>query len=181
VQCHVCIIFTSGVGIFANDNPASNNSVLLADRNNQIGTVYCSSGSRSGSIGQWLAPNGATIAGRGTSLSVVRGGGNYPAYVGLQLRANQSLSPSDEGVYTCRIPDENGVQKTLHVGIYRYGYYGALLMHSNLVRFEYGCACSCPDNWRCQHNYSPVHTHLHNNGGSWSHQLGALWFSKNIH
>ena len=55
---------------------------------------------------------------------MVRGGGNYPSYVGLQLRAGWSLSTSNEGVYTCLIPDENGIQQTLHIGIYHYGYYG---------------------------------------------------------
>lgn len=114
----------SGIGLFANDNPVSNNSVLLADRNNQIGTIYCSSGSRASGIGQWLAPNGAVIAQNGGPLSVVNGGGNFPAYVGLQLRLNQSLSQSNEGVYTCNIPDEDGVQRTLYVGIYRYGFRG---------------------------------------------------------
>ncbi len=116
--------FHIGVGIFANNNPVSNNSVLLADRNNQIGTVYCSSGSQQNTIGQWLAPNGAVIPQSGGSLSVVRGGGNFPAYIGLQLQANQSLSVLDEGTYTCIISDENGLQRALHVGLYRYGYYG---------------------------------------------------------
>lgn len=110
--------------MFANDNPAINNSVLLADRDGQTGTIYCSSGSRTNGIGQWSAPNGVVIAQNSGSLSVVRGGGNFPAYVGLQLRVNQSLSQSDEGVYTCTIPDENGIQRTLHVGLYRYGFYG---------------------------------------------------------
>ncbi len=115
----------------ANDNPASTNSVLAADRNNQIGTIYCSSGSRSRGIGQWLAPNGAAITQSGSMLSVVYGGGgSLPAYVGLQLRANQSLSSLDEGLYTCTIPDENGIQRTLHAGIYRYGYNGMTLLQS---------------------------------------------------
>lgn len=115
----------AGVGVFANDNMASNNSILLADRNNQIGTVYCSSGNRSNGIGQWFAPNGAALPQSGSTLSVVRGGGSYPSYVGLQLRANQSLTVSDEGIYTCVIPDENGIQKTVHVGLYRFGYNGS--------------------------------------------------------
>ena len=102
----------------------SNNSVLLADRNNQIGTIYCSSGSQATGIGHWFAPNGDAVTQSGSSFSVVRGGGSFPAYVGLQLRANQPLSISDEGIYTCIIPDENGVQRTLHVGIYRYGFFG---------------------------------------------------------
>lgn len=117
------VSFIVGVGLFANDNPAPNNSVLLADQNNQIQTIYCSSGSRRSGIGQWLAPNGAAIAQSGSSLSVVHGGGNLPAYVGLQLRTNQSLSALDEGTYTCIIPDESGVQRTLRVGIYRNGFY----------------------------------------------------------
>ena len=119
----------AGVGIFANDNPASNNSVLLADRNNQIGTIYCSSGSRRNNAGQWFAPNRVAVSTQSSSsLSVVHGGGgSFPAYIGLQLRAGRSLSASDEGVYTCTIPDENGIQKILHIGIYRYGYYGMLV------------------------------------------------------
>ena len=125
LNCSAHIQFLDiGVGIFANDNPASNNSVLLADRNNQIGTISCSSGSRSSGIGQWLAPNGAVVPQSGSLLSIVHGGGSYPAYVGLQLRANQSLSASEEGIYTCVIPDVTGIQRTLHVGIYRYGYNG---------------------------------------------------------
>ena len=102
----------------------SNNSVLLTDRNDQTGTIYCSSGSRAANIGQWLAPNGAPITQGSGALTVVRGGGSYPAYAGLQLRANQSLLQSHEGVYTCVIPDEDGVQQTLHIGIHRYGFYG---------------------------------------------------------
>lgn len=110
--------------MFANDNPASNVSTVLADRNSQIGTIYCSSGSRTSSIGQWFAPNGAEITQSGSgSFTVVRGGGNFPSYVGLQLKTGRSFSVLDEGVYTCVIPDETGIQQTLHIGLYRYGYY----------------------------------------------------------
>ena len=35
-----------------------------------------------------------------------------------------SFSLSDEGIYTCIIADENGTQRTLYVGIYRYGFNG---------------------------------------------------------
>ena len=118
------VLFYVGAGIFANDNPVSNNSVVLADRNNEIGTIYCSSGSRSSGIGQWYAPNGVAITESSTLFSVVRGGGDFPAFVGLQLRANQSLTQFFEGVYTCIIPDENGISRSLHIGIFRYGFRG---------------------------------------------------------
>ena len=118
-------MFLLGVGIFANDNPASNVSTVIADTNNQIGTLYCSSGSQTNGIGQWFAPNGVEITqNSGGSFTMVRGGGNFPSYVGLELKAGRSLSMFDEGVYTCVIPDESGIQQTLHVGLYRHGYYG---------------------------------------------------------
>ena len=111
--------------MFANDNPASNVSTVLADRNNQIGTIYCSSGYQANNIGRWFAPSGAEIArNSGGSFTVVQGGGNFPSYIGLQLNEGQSFSALDEGVYTCIIPDENNVQQTLHVGLYRNGYNG---------------------------------------------------------
>ena len=121
------LLITLGAGIFANNNPVSNNSVLLADSDNQIGTIYCASGSHSSGIGQWIGPNGATVMRSGSFLTVVRGGGHFPSYVGLQLRTNQSLSMFDEGIYTCIIPDENGDQQALHVGIYRHGFYSMLV------------------------------------------------------
>lgn len=121
--------FSLGVGIFANNNPVSNNSVVMADSNNQIGTIYCSSGSMSSNIGQWIAPNGQVVTQTDSLLTVVHGGGNFPGYVGLQLRPNRSLSVFDEGIYTCTIPDENGVQKILLIGLYRYGYHGMYITH----------------------------------------------------
>ena len=115
----------AGVGFFANDNPAPNNSAVLADTNNEIGTLYCSSGSRTMGIGRWFLQNGTEITTNdGGSFTVVHGGGNFPAYAGLQLRTGKSFIADDEGVYTCTIPDDAGVQQTLYVGIYRYGYYG---------------------------------------------------------
>ena len=111
--------------MFANDNPVSNNSAVLADSNNQIGTIYCSSGSHTSGIGKWLAPNGMEITeSSNSSLTVVRGGGNIPSYVGLQLQIDHTLLSIDEGVYTCIISDEKGVLQTLFVGIYRHGFLG---------------------------------------------------------
>lgn len=121
----MCFVLYIGVGLFANDNPASNISAVLADGNNQIGTIYCSSGSQANGIGQWFAPNGAEITqSSGGSLTVARGGGSFPSYVGLQLKTGRSFSMLDEGVYTCVIPDKNGVQQTLYVGLYNQGYFG---------------------------------------------------------
>ena len=80
-------------------------------------------------IGQWFSPSGSEITQSSSgTFTVVRGGGNIPSYIGLRLRAGRSFSTSEEGIYTCLIPDENGVQQTLHVGMYHHGYIGEHLM-----------------------------------------------------
>ena len=109
-----------GVGMFVNDNLAPNNSAVLADGSNNIGTIYCVSGSRISGIGQWFAPNGAEISETSnSSMTVVRSNGNIPAYAGLQLKPGRSVTANDEGVYTCAIPDERGLRQILFVGLYR--------------------------------------------------------------
>ena len=123
------LFFTScaGVGIFANDNPVFNNSATLADSSNQIGTIYCTSGSNDSSNGQWFSPDGTEItASSAVSLSVVHGGGTFPSYAGLQLNSGYSITTSEEGVYTCVILDENGIEQTVYVGLYRYGFQSML-------------------------------------------------------
>ena len=123
--------------MFMDEHPVSNNSVVVADSNNQIGTLYCSSGSRISNIGHWLAPNQIEITEFSTGpLTVVRGGGNFPSYVALQLRAGSSLAEVDQGVYTCIIQDENGVQQTLFVGVYNSGFYGKC-QYRNKVCFTF--------------------------------------------
>lgn len=64
-------------------------------------------------MGQIVAPNGSYIT---SSSCVTIGGVEDPGYISLRLQ-----SSGDQGVYSCAIPDENGVQQFLHVGIY----YGA--------------------------------------------------------
>ena len=44
----------------------------------------------------------------------------------LRVRANGVLSPGDQGVYSCAIPDDNGAMFTINVGLYHSGYQGEL-------------------------------------------------------
>ena len=121
--CHN-FLFT-GVGIFVNNNPATNNSAILADTNNQTGVIYCNSGSKRDGIGQWFSPSGSEITSSGGgTFTIVRGGGNIPSYVELKLRPGRSFSTSDVGIYACHIPDENGIQQVLLIGIYHSNYIG---------------------------------------------------------
>ncbi len=111
--------------MYEGERPVPNNTALVADVNNQIGTIFCSSGSRVTNIGHWLAPNQTEITESSSgSFTAIRGGGNFPSYIALQLKSGSSIAEEDQGVYTCIIQDEDGVQQILYVGIYRYSYYG---------------------------------------------------------
>ena len=138
---HIFLLYyCTGVGLFANDNPVGNNSAIIANSNNDIGTLYCSSGARSSSIGQWFAPDGSEISTSGTgSFIAVHGVGNLPSYVSLQLIAGRNLAASDEGVYTCIIPDENSVQQILYYGLYQNGFRGEFIaaLHAMIIKFLY--------------------------------------------
>ena len=93
------------------------------DKNNDgiTDALWCQSGNDGSNIGLWYYPNGTQI----------------PLFIG---NFDQSNSPSPifskrftgqialtrkyglsgiEGLYTCIIPDENGVNQTLVVGVYR--------------------------------------------------------------
>ena len=118
----------AGIGIYANSKSAPNNSVVLGDSNNQIGTIYCSSGSSEANIGLWTGPDSSEITERsGGAFSVIRGGGGgsivHP-YIGLQLRPGYNLTELSEGIYTCTIPDERGVSQSLNIGIYSHNFEG---------------------------------------------------------
>ena len=118
----------AGIGIYANNKSVPNNSIVLGDRNNQIGTVYCCSGSFEANIGLWTGPDGSEITERsGGAFSVIQGGGGgsivYP-YIGLQLRPGYNLTELSEGIYTCTIPDERGVSQSLNIGIYSHNFEG---------------------------------------------------------
>ena len=93
--------------------------------NNELGTLYCSSGSRIPNIGHWFTPDRSDITeSSDTPFTVVRAGGNFPSYVALQLKESNTINERHQGVYTCVIKDESGIQQTLYVGLYHHGFYG---------------------------------------------------------
>ena len=108
----------------ATSNPIQNNTALLADSSNDIGTLFCVSGGLSSNTAKWLAPDGTDMMDNNGSFAIVRGEGSTQSYIALQLNTGYSLTDADEGVYTCIIPDENGIEQTLYVGLYRFGFYG---------------------------------------------------------
>ena len=119
--------FDLGVGLFSNDaDPLQNNSIVQGTTD-FIGSIHCMSSSRDIAIGQWYYPNGLKLdsqSNNGTFIVVYGGGADSSSYVTLQQVNGTVLSPSEEGVYTCEMPDHNGAIQTLHVGIYGSNFFG---------------------------------------------------------
>lgn len=131
----LCVFDSLGVGIFANDNPVTNNTALLASDSNQIGTIYCTSGLRNSSAGIWYSPNGTVITpDSGGTFTLAYGRGNFPSYAALQLNSGETLTRENEGVYTCVIPDEKAEEKVLHVGLYHSDFIGELFSYCEYIR-----------------------------------------------
>lgn len=97
------------------------------------------SGSLQPQVGAWLAPDGSDITNSSADhFDVNLGGEDYPGSISMEVEFGYSLSSNNQGVYTCTIPDENGEQQYLHVGIYRYGFDGESLNFSWMCIEKYG-------------------------------------------
>ena len=116
---------SAGTGLWGTTQPISNNSALIADSAGQIGAIYCDSASEQPHIGRWISSAGNDITFTSTDIfDVGLHSGSFHSYTTLALSNGFSLSGADQGVYSCQIPDEKGIQNILHVGIYPHGYAG---------------------------------------------------------
>ena len=123
---------SAGAGLFGTTQPISNNSALIADSVGQIGTIYCHSASEQPHIGRWISPAGNDITFTSTdAFDVGLHSGSFHSYTTLAISNGFSLSSADQGVYSCQIPDENGIQNTLYIGLYPYGYAGKTNNHGS--------------------------------------------------
>ncbi len=101
------------------DGQVTNNSLIIASSDSSISTLECISGSPTPSIGQWIAPNGQDVTqSNDDSFAVIVGAQDNPGHIEVSLSVGRSITSSDQGVYSCIIPDEFGVESIIHVGIY---------------------------------------------------------------
>ena len=108
------------VGLFhTGSGRLSNNSIVIADSAGRIDGLQCISASTTPNVGHWIATNGQNITfTTGDPFDVTIGGQNNPGNLEIAIVPGESLGGLDEGVYACVIPDETGVEQTIHVGIY---------------------------------------------------------------
>lgn len=102
-----------------NSGPLPNNSIIVTDNFGQMPRLQCISGSNSPNVGQWIAPSGQDVTySTSDSFDVMLGSVNDPGFMDITLHSGQFITFSDQGIYTCLIPDETGTIRSLLVGIY---------------------------------------------------------------
>ncbi len=111
------------MGIYSSrDGQITNNSLLIATSVGSVGSLQCISGTTAPDVGQWLAPDGQNLAQGGSGpFAVTAGGQGNPGCVELALNS-PGLTNAHQGVYSCVIPDETGVDHTIRVGLYPAGF-----------------------------------------------------------
>ena len=123
------VIASEGLGLL------SNNTFVRVDSNGMLDELQCVSGSRRANVGQWIAPNGQDITYSNTDpFDIAVGGVDNPGSLAIRQAIGQILTSAFQGVYTCVIPDESGVNRSIHVGIYSNGFSG---------KRQCVCVCVC--------------------------------------
>ena len=104
-----------------------NNGLVIARTSGTSISFQCRSGSTMTGVGQLVVLDGNTFnTGQSTGVFSVASIGNpvQPGSIQIHNRANNepALTTADEGVYTCRIPDETGGDVDVNIGVYRNGF-----------------------------------------------------------
>ena len=91
------------------------------DSNNINDALWCQSANDGSDIGLWYYPNGTQVplftgAFDNNSVPIPIFSKRFTGQIALARSGGLS---GIEGLYTCIIPDENGVNQTLVVGVYR--------------------------------------------------------------
>lgn len=94
-----------------------NNSLIVAGVDNRISEFRCLSGSSSSGVGQLISSAGEDITFLHSDQFLVRKGQRYDPGT-VHVRRVAPLTRDEQGVYTCRIPNEEGVTLDVNVALY---------------------------------------------------------------
>ena len=108
-------------GFYLNGASYPNNSAIsLTDIREGSGALYCltnstsccqSADTGSSGLGHWILSNGYVPDNSNSSGFYIERG---PSVVLLNHKANE-MGPT--GIYTCRVPDASGVNRTMYIGV----------------------------------------------------------------
>ena len=112
----------AGAGLFAYSSmsrrgPIDNNGLVIISE-----TLNCMSNSSQSGVGAITAPNGTTLF---PDIFLIVNPFNRPGAVRLRT-VSSPITSTEQGIYTCTIPDSNSQNISLNVGVYPPGFNGEL-------------------------------------------------------
>ena len=105
------------------DNRAIANNGLIVSASDGLILECVSSQSEEGMI---TGRDGNTIPLGDTDVWRLTNPFNRPGVLRLRIRTQQPITAADQGIYTCTVPDSNGGQVVINVGLYPSGFNGEL-------------------------------------------------------
>lgn len=94
-----------------------NISVITTDHSGRIPRFRCFSGSSTPNVGKLIDPRGKDITNSPSDPFIVQQGSSFEPG-SLVVSSVKPLNSTDVGIYTCHIPDENGVLVDVNFGLY---------------------------------------------------------------
>ena len=130
------VIIYVGAGLYADrrmddsdfdPRPIANNSLIVSGSDGL--RLYCVSNSSQSGVGTITASNGSTLNFGSTDVWNLVNLKSRPGFLRLQTPRDSSNNPvsltaSDQSIYTCNIPDDNGNDFIFNVGLYPYNFDG---------------------------------------------------------
>ena len=119
----------SGAGMYArqragniefDEHPIANNGLIVSTTGGL--RVECVSNSSQSGVGEITGLDGNTLPTGNTGNLRITNPFTRPGVIRLETRSELSLSPNDQGIYTCTIPDSNNNQHIFNVGLYSNGF-----------------------------------------------------------
>ena len=111
-----------GAGLYArtpssdfDPGPKANNSLIVSGSDGL--RLFCVSNSSLSGVGTITASDGETLDIGNNGIWNLANLGTRPGFLRLQAMS-YSLTHSDQGIYTCNIPDDNGNDFIFNVGLY---------------------------------------------------------------
>ena len=107
-----------------------NNGLVVS---NSVGSgfrfrIFFRSDSMSANVGEIIGLNGNALSSNGF-FAISPGGQTGEIAISNTVGSQSALTASQQGVYTCRIPMQNGVWREFNIGIYPSGFNSKLLLY----------------------------------------------------
>ena len=120
---HIVIITGVQIQLYPKDQLfyfiVNNGTAVILNQTGQFHELVCNTGLKKPSVGYWILPNGNKLSQSNNMFQIEKGGGiTYPAYMTLSLKSGQVITTEEYmGIYSCIMPDLNGVEQESHVWI----------------------------------------------------------------